>query len=44
MIIKFVCDNTECVNVGIEYRMEDSELSANCGGCWASLTGTPEEQ
>ncbi len=43
MITVFICNAAECPNEGIVYRMEDAELEANCGGCWASLAGTPEE-
>lgn len=43
-IIQFTCNAEGCPNEGIVYRMEDSELTANCGGCWASLAGTPEQE
>ena len=44
MIITFICNAEGCPNEGIVYRMEDSELKANCGGCWAPLQGTIEQE
>lgn len=42
MITLFECTEASCPNVGIVYRMEDSNPTAMCGGCGATLTGTPE--
>lgn len=43
MIFVFTCNNAECPNVGIEYRMEDANPTAMCGGCKQQLIGTPEQ-
>lgn len=43
MITLFVCDVTECRNVGVVYRMEDANPVAVCGGCQKTLIGTLEE-
>lgn len=44
MILIFTCNAEGCPNEGIAYRMADAEPKANCGGCWASLQGTPETE
>lgn len=44
MITLFTCTATECPNTGIEYRMEDANLTAECGGCHQTLIGTPEQE
>ena len=33
MIKTFICTNTECVNVGIEYVLTDPAPVVECGGC-----------
>lgn len=43
MITLFVCQDTECRNFGIVYRMEDANPTAVCGGCQQTLIGTLEE-
>lgn len=41
----FICDNSECPNVGIVYNFgEDAPVRAECGGCKAVLLPQPEEQ
>lgn len=43
MITVFICNEANCPNEGIVYRMEDANAVAMCGGCKAQLIGTPEE-
>ena len=42
MITLFTCNVPECPNQGVEYRVEDAPELVVCGGCQATLTGTPE--
>jgi hypothetical protein len=44
MITLFTCNEPECPNVGIEYRMEDANPIAMCGGCKQDLIGKPEQE
>jgi len=44
MITLFTCNELECPNVGIEYRMEDANSVAMCGGCKQTLIGTIEQE
>lgn len=44
MITLFICTDTECPNAGIEYRMEDANPTAMCGGCKKTLIGKPEQE
>lgn len=44
MITLFTCNEPECPNVGIEYRMEDANPTAMCGGCKQDLIGTIEQE
>lgn len=44
MIILFTCNEPKCPNVGIEYRMEDANPIAMCGGCKQNLIGIIEQE
>jgi hypothetical protein len=44
MITVFTCNAEGCPNEGIAYRMEETGLTAMCGGCKETLTGTPEQE
>ena len=44
MITLFTCNKPECPNEGVEYRMEDANPIAMCGGCKVTLIGTPEQE
>jgi hypothetical protein len=44
MVTLFICNEVDCPNAGILYRMEDANPTAICGGCKATLNGTIEEQ
>ena len=44
MITLFTCNEPECPNVGIEYRMAEANPTAMCGGCKQTLIGTIEQE
>ena len=44
MITLFTCNEPECPNEGIEYRMEDANPIAMCGGCKQNLIGIIEQE
>ena len=44
MITVFTCNEPECPNVGIAYRMEDANPVAMCGGCKQDLIGKEEQE
>lgn len=39
MIKIYVCENPECVQVGVEYRLTDPQPITTCGGCQQPLEG-----
>jgi hypothetical protein len=44
MITIFICNEPECSNTGIEYRMIEANPTAMCGGCKQNLIGTIEQE
>lgn len=40
MIVVATCEEEECLNAGVEYRLTDEIESVECGGCGVTLTTT----
>jgi len=44
MVTVFICNEANCPNEGIVYRMEDANATAMCGGCKQQLNGKQESE
>lgn len=42
MITLYTCNNKDCSNNGVTYRVEDAPALMVCGGCQTALTGEAE--